>query len=79
MNRLVVRSRVDTDGILRVTVPVGTAAADCEVQVTIEPITPSAMTPAEWQEFVRSTAGCISDPTFVRHEQGAYEQREELP
>lgn len=79
MNRLVVRSRIDTDGVLRVTVPIGPTEADCEVQVTIEPVAPRAMSQAEWQEFIRSTAGCISDPTFVRHEQGAYEQREELP
>jgi hypothetical protein len=79
MNRMIVRSRVDADGVLRVTVPVGTAEADREVQLTIEPMLSPAMNQAEWQEFVRSTAGSITDPTFVRHEQGAYERREELP
>ena len=37
------------------------------------------MTPEQWRHFVLSTAGSITDPTFVRHEQGEYERREELP
>jgi predicted dehydrogenase len=32
-----------------------------------------------WRQFVSKTAGSISDPTFKRHEQGKYEQREDLP
>jgi len=28
---------------------------------------------------VLTTAGSITDPSFVRHEQGQYERREELP
>jgi hypothetical protein len=37
------------------------------------------MTQEEWRLFVLSTAGSISDPSFVRHDQGEYERREELP
>ncbi len=33
----------------------------------------------EWRDFVLSTAGSITEPSFVRHEQGENEQREELP
>ena len=36
MNPMIVRSRVDADGVLRVAVPVGPAEADREMQVTIE-------------------------------------------
>ena len=40
---------------------------------------PFAATPnrGNWREFVKSMAGCISDPTFQRPEQGQYEQRTE--
>ena len=79
MNRLVLHSRVGTDGVLQLDVPIGVADADREVEVTIEPVGPSPMTPEEWREFVLSTAGSITDPSFVRPEQGDYERREELP
>ncbi len=81
MNRIVLHSVVGSDGVLRITVPIGEAYADQEVQVTIDPaqVGPTSMTQEEWREFVLSTAGSITDPSFVRHEQGEYEQREELP
>jgi hypothetical protein len=79
MNRTVVHSRVGADGILHLTVPMGKGSADQEVQVTIVPLPASSMTPDEWRNFVHSTAGSITDPTFVRHDQGEYERREELP
>ncbi len=79
MNRMVVHSRVGADGILHITVPIGKADADREVQVTIDPIGPTPMTQEEWRKFVLATAGSITDPSFVRHEQGEYERREELP
>jgi hypothetical protein len=77
---MVVTSRVDADGVLRVTLPVGVADADREVQVTVEPLTPKKpMTQAEWTAWVESMAGSITDPTFRRHDQGEYEVREEMP
>ena len=79
MHRMTIRSRVDADGVLRVNVPVGASEGNREVEVTIEPLEHAKISQAEWAEFVRSTAGSITDPTFVRHEQGDYEQREEWP
>ncbi len=82
MDRIVLNSRIGADGVLHVTVPVGATEANREVQVTVEPVGPTgakAMTQAEWRQFVMSTAGSIADPSFVRHEQGEYERREELP
>jgi hypothetical protein len=79
MDRMIVRSRVGADGNLHVSVPIGKADADREVQVTIDPVPSSIMTQEEWCSFVLATAGSIPDPTFVRHEQGEYERREELP
>ncbi len=79
MNRMIIKSRIGTDGVLHMTVPMSAADANREVQVTIEPVGSAAMTLGEWRNFVHATAGSITDPTFVRHEQGAYEHREELP
>jgi hypothetical protein len=81
MNRMVLHSVVGPDGVLHITLPIGKEYADQEVQVTIDParVGPASMTQEEWREFVLSRAGSISDPSFMRHEQGEYEQREELP
>jgi hypothetical protein len=79
MNRVIVRGKVDSDGVLRVAVPVGADEADREVQVTIEPVATSSMSQDEWRQFVEATAGSITDPTFVRQPQGEYERREALP
>jgi len=79
MDRMVVHSRVGPDGILNIKLPIGEADADREVQVTVDPVGLSSMTQEEWRNFVLSTAGSITDPSFVRHDQGEYERREELP
>ena len=72
MIRMVVHSRVGADGILHIALPIGQADADREVQVTVDPVGPTPLTQDEWRNFVLSTAGSITDPTFVRHAQGAY-------
>jgi len=79
MNRIVLKSRIGADGVLHLTIPVSAADANREVQVTIDPIGPPPMTQEEWRKFILSTAGSITDPTFVRHDQGQYERRLELP
>ena len=82
MNRTVVRSTVAADGVLHLDVMLGVGEANREVQITIEPTeSPSkpTMTQKEWEEFIKRTAGAITDPTFRRHEQGEYEQREAFP
>jgi|BogFormECP12_OM1_1039635.scaffolds.fasta_scaffold156124_1 hypothetical protein len=81
MNRMVLHSRVGSDGVLHITVPIGEEDADREVQVTIDPVRvgPPSMTQEEWRDFVLTTAGSITDPSFARHEQGEYERREEMP
>jgi hypothetical protein len=79
MDRIVVKSRIGADGILHVVVPLSAADANREVQVTIEPVSAPLRTPEEWRTFVLATAGSVTDPSFVRHPQGEYERREELP
>jgi hypothetical protein len=83
MNRMIVKSRVGADGVLNVTVPVGPADANREVQVTIEPLAAPPMTsgppmtPDEWRRFVQSLAGAWQGD-FERPPQGQYEQRDPL-
>jgi hypothetical protein len=80
MNRIVLKSKVGADGVLRLTLPIGAEEANQEVQVTVEPAAARRpMTREEWENFILSTAGSITDPTFTRHEQGEYERREDLP
>jgi hypothetical protein len=78
MNRMIVNSRVGADGVLNVSVPVGPNEANREVQVTIEPAPLANMTQDEWRKWVEATAGCVPDPSFRRHDQGEYEEREAL-
>lgn len=77
MGNIVIDSVIGPDGTLRLDVPIGLENANQSVRVVIEP-TRKPMTPAEWAEFVRSLAGSITDPTFVRPPQLPVESRESL-
>jgi hypothetical protein len=78
MDRIVVKSRVNGDGILNLSLPVGLAEADKEVQVTVEPLAARMpMTPEEWRAWVDSMAGTWQGD-FERPPQGEYEEREPL-
>lgn len=77
MTRMIVNSRVGADGVLHMTVPVGAAEANREVQVTIESRPQISMTQAEWQEFIASTAGTW-EGEFERPPQWTYEERDPL-
>jgi hypothetical protein len=54
---------------LHLCVPIGKREADREVRVTVEPLDEAdAPMPADQSsQFVHDMAGCIDDPTFVRH------------
>jgi hypothetical protein len=82
MSHVEIVSRVDADGVLRLSLPFGLDEANREVKVIVEPTDlrgPLAHPNQEaWLEFVRTTAGCISDPTFQRPDQGEYEERSEV-
>jgi hypothetical protein len=77
MNRIGVNSRVGSNGILQLTVPVGPANANREVQITIEPVGPAALSPDEWRRRILETAEKWQGD-FERPTQGEYEQREPL-
>lgn len=78
VDRMVVRSRVDSDGVLRVTLPVGKEDADQEVEVTVEPVKArKAMTQEEYSAWVESMAGTWKGD-FERPPQGEFEERDPL-
>jgi hypothetical protein len=70
--------QVGVDGVL--TLPLGSENANKFVRVTVETVdTATNRTPMsreEWLQFIDETAGAITDPTFTRHPQGEYEQRD---
>jgi hypothetical protein len=76
-----IKSRVGADGVLTISLPLGLREANREVKVVVESTDASApSSPSnreDWKQFVKSMAGCISDPTFERPEQGESEQRGE--
>lgn len=71
MTSIMVKSKVDARGTLNLSIPLGTAEANREVRVIVEPLN-QPMSDEQWQQFVRETAGSISDPTFRRHPQGEF-------
>ena len=77
MSSIVIESVISPDGTLRLDVPVGIENANQPVRVVIEAAR-KPMTRAEWGAFVRSMAGCITDPTFERPPQLPLETRESL-
>ena len=83
MQSIKVRSRVGSDGMLHLQVPVGIKDTDLEVIVVFQRIAPAteAKTPEDlgWSPgFFESTFGCFQDEPLVRGEQGEFEEREEL-
>ncbi len=78
MNRIVMKTKVSKDGVVNLSVPVGLAEADHEVQVTVESMGPRlSMSQIEWSAWVDSMAGSWQGD-FERPAQGDYEQREPL-
>jgi hypothetical protein len=76
MNRIVMKSRVGSNGILQLNVPFGKTDANREVRVIVEPAE-ATLTPEEWRQRVLETAGKWQGE-LQRPEQGEYEQREPL-
>lgn len=78
MNRMSINSKLNSNGVLQLSLPMGLEAANREVQVTVELITPIApMSREAWQTWVDSMAGSWHGD-FERPVQGQYEERESL-
>lgn len=83
MQSIKLRSRVSSDGILHLNVPVGMADKELEVMVIFQPLEPSAQakTPEElgWPPgFFEQTYGSCQDDPIVIDSEGVFEEREEL-
>ncbi len=77
MKTIVVTAQVNSDGLLNVTVPIGRDAAYKTVRVTVAPVESTLpLTREAWLEFLQRTGGSITDPTFERHPQSEYEERD---
>ena len=72
MTSIEVKSRADENGVLNLSISLGTADAHREVRVTVEPLD-DVVSVEQWQRFVHETAGSIPDPSFQRHPQGEFE------
>ena len=75
MTLIELKSRADANGVVNVSISLGTADANREVRVIVESLDAVDST-EQWQQFIRETAGSISDTTFQRQPQGEFEQRE---
>jgi len=58
MNRIVLNSKVSSDGTLRLSLPLGLAEADHEVRVIVESMTTqTATSQSEWEAWVDAMSG----------------------
>jgi hypothetical protein len=77
MSRIIVTSKVGSDGVLHLTLPLEPAVAGQDVLVTIEPVIRPVPSPEEWRQAVLATAGQWQGD-FERPPQTDYEEREPL-
>ena len=71
MNRIELKERVNGDGVLQLTLPLGLSEAGRAVRVTVEPLEPKEMTQEEWRAGILATAGgWLGD--FERPPQGEF-------
>jgi hypothetical protein len=83
MQTVILNSRTDHDGLLRLQVPVALPNAELKVIITFQPIPPASanrtLTDLGWSpDFFAQTAGAWEGEPLSRGEQGEYEVREEL-
>lgn len=57
MNRMIVHSKVDPDGVLRLAVPIGTVEANRELQITIESASVSGGTMTDYETWLDGIVG----------------------
>jgi hypothetical protein len=70
MRAIQASGRTGADGVLHLSIPVGTPETDFQVVVNLYP----QMTDIDWHKFVEETAGSITDETFVRPPQCQHEK-----
>lgn len=78
MRTIQTAGQIKADGYLDLHVPVDMPESEVEVVLIVQqkPASPAAQV---WQQFLDSMSGSLSDPTFTRGRQLAYEARPALP
>ncbi len=71
-------SRVGNDGQLSISVPPDAMDAGTEVIITVHRVASSVPSREEWHRFVEETYGSCAGLGLERHDQGQYEERDEL-
>jgi hypothetical protein len=77
MTRTVFKSRVGSDGVLSVRIPLGPGDADRDVLLTVEPVAGNGEQPSDYVSWLESIAGRWQGE-FERFPQGEFEQRDPL-
>jgi hypothetical protein len=81
MAHIELRSKVDSDGMLVLAIPVGLSDANSEVKVTVDFISSAdahqEVSPEEWSKMIETTAGKWQGEPLVRPKQGEFEVRNE--
>jgi hypothetical protein len=78
MTRKVLKSRVGPDGVLQVSVPLGSQEANREVSVVIESIPEQPRSQAEYSAWLDRIYGSWQGE-FVEDDEGPFETREPFP
>ncbi len=78
MRTIQVRGKTGADGVLHLSIPLGTPEAEFEAVVVVQPEEPAATDNGWPPGLFEEVAGGIDDETFFRHPQGEYEKRLDL-
>lgn len=79
VQKITLRARVGSDGVLHLDLPVGVHDADLEVTVIMQPVTPqkakSLLELGYPPDFFERTGGSLQDEPLVRYPQGELQER----
>ncbi|HSI37221.1 MAG: hypothetical protein ACAI43_13690 [Phycisphaerae bacterium] len=75
---MTIRKRITVGSDGNIVLAVGLERAGTEMEVVVSDAPRSPASDEEWHAFLRRTAGSIDDPTFFRHPQGEFEQRDPI-
>ena len=78
MRTIQMRGKTGADGVLHLSIPLGTPGAEFEAVVVLQPGEPAATENGWPPGLFEEVAGGIDDETFFRHPQGEYEKRLEF-
>lgn len=79
MKLIEVKSKVGSDGILNLRLPMGKTGANREVRVTVQSTSEDGRErQQDWRRSVQATAASIDDPTLERNDQGQLAENEDL-